>query len=622
MSGIRDLASIVRPAGSRFRACWRPLALTDLAWKALAVALLSPLTGVLFRALLALGGERVLADQDILLFFAHPVGLAGGVLVGGLVIAIVALEQAALLAVLYAHEAGRSLGVPAALRFALAHFGPVLRTGARIVAWTVMAIAPFLAALGLVYYVLLGGHDINYYLRERPPEFVAALGIGAVIVVALAVVLLRLFSGWLLALPLVLFDDMPPPRALRVSRERARGRRLAFAAWVGGWALAVAAVSMAATSATIWIARAVVPEAAGSIPLLTLAVGVALVVWSLVHLAIHLLGTTTFASMLFVLYRRFGEGGEVDPARLDRFERESRGLHIELTRARLGRWAAIGLVAAFGIGAYLLHSARLEESVQVLAHRGSSKAAPENSMSAFRQAIADGADWIELDVQETADGEVVVFHDSDFMRLAGVATKIWDARRADLAAIDIGSQFAPAFKGERVPTLGEVLDLCKDRVRVLIELKYYGHDQRLEERVAHEVEARGMASQIAVMSLELRLVRKMKALRPGWTVGLLLSVSAGDLGESGADFLAVNAAFASRRFVRRAHSRGMKALAWTVDDAPTMAAMMGRGVDGVITNRPALAKEVAAARAGLSPALRLMLEAAGILGLKPDIRPL
>jgi glycerophosphoryl diester phosphodiesterase len=436
------------------------------------------------------------------------------------------------------------------------------------------------------------------------------------------VVLLRLFSGWLFALPLVLFDDLPPARALRASRERARGRRLALAAWVGGWALAVTAAAVAATSATIWLARAVVPGAVGSIPLLTLAVGAALVVWSLVHLAIHLLGTTTFASLLLVLYRRFGAAGEADPARLDRFERESRGLHIELTRGRLARWTVIGLVAASGIGAYLLHSARLEESVQVLAHRGSSKAAPENSMSAFRQAIADGADWIELDVQETADGEVVVFHDSDFMRLSGVATKMWDARRADLATIDIGSRFAPAFHGERVPTLGEVLDLCKDRVRVLIELKYYGHDQQLEERVAREVESRGMASQIAIMSLELRAVRKMKALRPGWIVGLLLTVSAGNLGQSGADFVAVNAAFASRRFVRRAHSLGMKAFAWTVDDAPTMAAMMGRGFDGVITNRPALAKDVAAARAGLSPALRLLLEAAGILGLKPDIRPL
>ena len=279
-------------------------------------------------------------------------------------------------------------------------------------------------------------------------------------------------------------------------------------------------------------------------------------------------------------------------------------------------------MAAVAVGAFAVQTARLEDTVLVVAHRGSSKAAPENSMAAFMQAIADGADWVELDVQETADGEVVVFHDSDFMKLAGVGTKIWDATMADLQTIDIGSRFSPAFKDERVPTLAAVLDACKGKIGVVIELKYYGHDQQLEERVARIVDERGMASQIAVMSLELDPVQKMKSLRPSWTVGLLLSVSAGNLRASGADFLAVNAAFADRRFVRSAHLRGMKVYAWTVNDAATMSAMMGRGVDGLITDKPALAKAVLAQRAGMSPALRLLLELAGILGVTPDISEL
>jgi glycerophosphoryl diester phosphodiesterase len=283
------------------------------------------------------------------------------------------------------------------------------------------------------------------------------------------------------------------------------------------------------------------------------------------------------------------------------------------------RWAVVSLLAATAIGAFAVHTARLEETGQVVAHRGSSKAAPENTMAAFRQAIADGADWIELDVQETADGEVVVFHDSDFMRLAGVSLKIWDATLADLRDIDIGTRFSPAFKDERVPTLGEVLDACKGKAGVVIELKTYGHGQQLEERVARIVDARGMDAQIAVMSLDLDAARKMKSLRPDWKVGLLMSVSAGNLQTSGADFLAVNAAFTDRGFVRSAHRRGTKVYVWTVDDASTMSEMMGRGVDGLITNTPALAKAVLAQRARMSPAVRLLLELAGILGVTPDI---
>jgi len=243
----------------------------------------------------------------------------------------------------------------------------------------------------------------------------------------------------------------------------------------------------------------------------------------------------------------------------------------------------------------------------------------QNSLSAVRQAIADGAHWAEIDVQETADGEVVVHHDSDFMKVAGVATKIWDITLADLQKIDIGSRFSPAFEGERVPTLASVLDASKGRIGVLIELKYYGHDKQLEDKVARLVDERGMAPQIEVMSLDLAGVRKMKALRPGWKVGLLMSVSAGSLETSGADFLAVNAAFATRRFVRSRHRQGTKVYVWTVDDPSTMSAMIGRGVDGVITNTPAVAKAVLAQRAGMSPAVRVLLVLADVLGVKPRI---
>jgi glycerophosphoryl diester phosphodiesterase len=609
----------IRSAVSRFRACWRQLALTDIVGKITAFALLTPLVALLFRAVLAVSGKTVLADQDILLFLLHPVGWLTGILAGALLLCIVGLEQAALMAVLYANQAGRRTDVAAALRFALAHAWPVLRVTARMVGGTVLAVAPFLAMLGVTYLTLLGDYDINFYLKERPPAFQAAAGIGGVIVVTLAAVLLRLFTGWFYALPLVLFDDVPPGRALSVSRDRARGHRASLVAWIGGWALTVVAISAAATSTTIWLARVFVPRSVDSVALLSLAVGATLLAWAAVNLAVNLLGTTTFAAVLFTLYRRLPGLGDVDASRITRFERDSPRARITLTRRRLTRWGIAGLLAAFGIGAFAVHTARLEDTVQVVAHRGSSKAAPENTMAAFKQAIADGADWIELDVQETADGEVVVYHDSDFMRLAGVGLKIWDATMADLQTIDIGSRFSPAFSDERVPTLGAVLDACKGRAGVVIELKYYGHDQQLEQRVARIVDERGMASQIVVMSLELDAVRKMKRLRPDWKVGLLISVSAGNLQNSGADFLAVNAAFADRRFVRSAHRRDTKVYVWTVDDASTMSAMMGRGVDGLITNKPALAKAVLAQRARMSPAVRLLLELAGILGVKPDI---
>ena len=616
---MRSPRTSLRSALSLFRDCWTPLALTDIAWKVVAFVTLTPLVAVLFRVLLAMSGRTVVADQDILLVFLQPGGLLGAIVLGGMLLAIVALEQAALMAVLYAHQAGRRVDPAVAIRFALAHAGPVFRLAVRIVGATLLATAPFVAALALTYLGLLADHDINFYLKERPPAFLVAAGIGAGVAATLAVTLLRLFTGWFYALPLVLFDGLPARRALRASRDRARGHRIALSCWIAGWALVQVAASAVVTATALGVARVLVPRAVDSLALLAAAIGAAMLAWALVNLAVNLLSTTSAAVVLFTLYRDRGGAAEVEASRITRFERDSPRAPFALTPRRLTRWGVGGVLAASAIGAVALYTARLGDNVQVAAHRGASKAAPENSLSAVRHAIAQGADWVEIDVQETADGEVVVFHDSDFMRMAGVGTKIWDATLADLQAIDIGSRFSPAFSDERVPTLAAVLDACKGTIRVLIELKYYGHDKRLEEEVARLVDARGMASQIALMSLEIDAVRKMKSLRPGWKVGLLMSVSAGRLQSSAADFLAVNAAFVDRRFVRSAHRRGTKVYVWTVDDAPTMSAMMSRGVDGVITNQPARAKAVLAQRAGMSPALRLLLELADGLGAKPQI---
>ena len=171
-----------------------------------------------------------------------------------------------------------------------------------------------------------------------------------------------------------------------------------------------------------------------------------------------------------------------------------------------------------------------------------------------------------------------------------------------------------------MPTLAEVLDECKGKIRVNIELKYYGHDEQLEQRVIDIVESRDMSSEVVAMSLKMDGVRKLKSLRPDWKVGLLMSVAAGNLKKIEADFLAVNATFASRNFVRTAHNSGKDVYVWTVNDALTMSTMMSRGVDGLLTDKPALARAVLEQRAQMSGPERLLLELAGLLGASPEIR--
>jgi len=269
------------------------------------------------------------------------------------------------------------------------------------------------------------------------------------------------------------------------------------------------------------------------------------------------------------------------------------------------------------VGGFAIHGLSTTDDVQVIAHRGASFAAPENSLAAIDLAVHEGADWIEIDVQLTSDGEVVVIHDKDLMRVANQDVKVGETTVHDLKQIDVGSWFDKTFANERIATLDEVLDLCRDRAKVNIELKYASADGALEAAVAKTVDRNGMSQQIVVMSLDQAAVNRMKSLRPKWRVGLLMTVSVTKTKNIPADFLAVNAAFVSRSFILTAHNNGKEVFVWTVNDTATMSTMISRGVDGLITDKPALAKSVLKQRASLSPPERLMLGLSYLLGGTP-----
>jgi len=195
---------------SDYRRNWRGLTLTDLSYKVIAFALLTPLAATVFRGFVAISGRDVLADKDIMNFFLHPIGWGALIAIGALTVAILATEQAALMAIVHYGDDARKVTVRQALLFAGANFGVILRVTVRMVLLAILVTLPFLAVAGLTYYLLLTKFDINFYLSQRPPEFLAAVGIGAALGAGLVAVLVKLIAGWAYVLPLALFEDVPP----------------------------------------------------------------------------------------------------------------------------------------------------------------------------------------------------------------------------------------------------------------------------------------------------------------------------------------------------------------------------------------------------------------------------
>jgi glycerophosphoryl diester phosphodiesterase len=250
---------------------------------------------------------------------------------------------------------------------------------------------------------------------------------------------------------------------------------------------------------------------------------------------------------------------------------------------------------------------RTDRPVIVIAHRGASASAPENTLASFRRAAEEHADFVELDVQESSDGVVVVAHDRDLMKVARSPLQIWSSTEKQLREVDIGSFFSDARA------------VWKGVYRMDIELKDYGNNQRLEQRVVELVEAAGMQNDIVTMSLNRRMVENMKHLQPGWMAGLLAAKAIGDPSRLPFDFLAVESRMATRSFIRSAHAAHKPVYVWTVNDPQRMIRMIGLGVDGLITDRPALARTVLARYADMTEAERLLLFAMTRLGVREEI---
>ncbi|MGM0812109.1 glycerophosphodiester phosphodiesterase family protein [Thioalkalivibrio sp.] len=599
MNVLQDVVASYR-AALKFLAAFT---LIHLSVRLLAAAVIVPVSGLVLAAALAVSGQNAVTDQDIAWFLLTPAGFAGALALISLSIVASVLDVAVMTATLRRQEHRAHRAVISGLGLFLARFAGLFAFGLQLVLRILLIAAPFLLIGALIAWLALGRYDINYYLTYRPPAFLAAAGLGGALLGGLAVILLARLSSWAIALHLFLFGKVRPRRSFAESAQRLRGQRLQVVGRLVVWVLLrTLMVALVAGVAALLVAG--VQQLFGAnLRWLAFSTVALLLLWGLANAVVSALANGALGSLLDRLYREAtGDNPEIaGPGAL----RPATGRTLPVSLLLGG--AAAALFAGLYLGGSLAERVGAERDVEIIAHRGASVARPENTMAAIEQALVERSDWVEIDVQETADGEVVVAHDSDFMKLGGVDLKVWDATMADLARIDIGSWFDPAYAGERTPTLREVLLAARGRGKVLIELKYYGHDVALESRVAEIVADTGMSADVGVMSLKIPGVRKMQALRPEWPHGILAATAIGDLSALDADFLAVNAGQASLDLIRRTHAQGRKLYVWTVDDPVTMVRLISMGVDGLITNRPALARQVVAARNQLSAPERLLL---------------
>lgn len=243
------------------------------------------------------------------------------------------------------------------------------------------------------------------------------------------------------------------------------------------------------------------------------------------------------------------------------------------------------------------------DRVLVIAHRGDSGSHPENTLPAFESAVKIGSDLVELDYVHTSEGTPLVIHDSTLDRTTDAVAQ-WGGKNiavkkktlAETQTLDAGSWFDQRFAGTKLPTLEESIDVIQDGSTTLIERK--GGDAKTCVKLLKQ---KNLIDSVVVQSFDWRYLRACRKLSPDLVLGALgfdevtprkveeiASMDVQAVGWSHNDL--------DRRWIEEFHKRGLKVWAYTVDDLKRVDELIDAGIDGIITNQPALVKEYLASR--------------------------
>lgn len=554
-------------------------------FQALLLVVASPLIGWLFREALRANGMVGLDLGSLRLGGGFAVTLTLIVVIAVLAFWIVAVQFATIVILLRRSR----LGLPLTARDVLRDLGLVARKLAR------PSSLPLVAYLFLL--LPLTGFGFTTVLAQSisvPPFISGELMKGQVTSIIWALFILALVIlgvRFSLTLPVFALTDATGGRAMRVSWRLTRGRA------VVSLVLAVLAVLVAAAIATLaLVIAAIVPTAvtddvaAGASPAVAaFSLGAAQVA----GLVLSSLVTALVAAVLVSFLVRFQDRLPADL----RLHEPSAG-----SAPRVGRrpvaviFTTACVVAAVALGAAAIptmHRLSAHPDTLVLAHRGFSAGGVENTICGLEAADDAGADLVEMDVMQTADGQFVAMHDANLSRLSGRDVNVKDLTLAEITAMTVSAQGHECA----VPSFADyVLRAAELELPLLIEIKLGGADTPDHvQRLIDELESLQPADGVSALerniyhSLDAPSVAELKHLRPDLTVGYTMAFAGAGAPDTPADFVVVEEWSSNEDLQHDVEAAGLGFMVWTVNEDAGMREYLRRNVDGIVTDHPDLA---------------------------------
>jgi len=568
--GIRE--TLVRATGAVMARVWETIRVT-LVVQGVVALLGVPFLGWLFPVLLGLLGERSITAIDLGELLRHPVAVT---VFSALLLGVSALVLAELL-VFFVVAGRRFRADPASPRLGR----ELVRLARRLAHPSTLLLVPLFALLlpfgGLALGGLFtGGIRIPFPLTS---ELLSTVW-GTLLYLALLVATIWLQARLALTLPLLAGGWPNVGAAMSESWRVTRGQVPRIVGLVGCVLLATVVVASGLTSVGLAPTR----YADGAFP--EWAPAVAIVSLTVVEAALFLL--TGFALAVLAQIAMWAIRPLTAPHDAVGAEVRLRPLSLRVRRAVV---AGVGVVAAVSLAvsnATALGGLSDGTSTVLVAHRGVFDAAVENTVAAVDAAAAGHPDFVEIDVQETANGGFVVFHDRTLRRLAGDPRRVSDLTTHELRDVVLRQN----GREDRIPSLGEVLERARELDQPLfLELKPHGHESpRYLENLIAVLRHHQALDRVRIASFDQELVERFARLEPRVPAGLLVTLNLGRAPATSADFLIVNANSYTPALRDDAWARGLELYVWTVNDMTAVRDLLRDSVDGIITDRTFAAK--------------------------------
>lgn len=601
----------------------RPLLAYHLLFTVLASALLLPAMGWALSSWLRNVGRPLVTTVDALNLLLTPAGLAWIYASMVAVLTLLYLQQAGMMLMAFDRRGSHAHQAMVAFRQTL-HRLPALLSLAMIqVACHLAMIVVVLLCLDWLYQGMLGHLDAYYVRRVRPMEFWVFIASCLPIIGTWAALAGRQLLHWWLALPCLILEKLSAPAALKRSHALTHGNLSGMAAAVISMLAIILGLPWAISFAFGSMLSPLLAQLPENHSLVVSVMLIVVTLVTLITLAVAFAAIALNALLATCLY--------LDRAHsLPHLQPPPRDAHP----GRLA-WSveAAAVIFALSQAWLMLESHEINDDVSVIAHRGSSWTAPENSLSAVRLAADEGADQVEVDVRLSADGVAVLSHDSSLRRLTGDERRIADLDWQTLARMDIGSSFNHTFMGEPLARLDQALAEVRGKAGLIIELKPSGgNEHQLLDAVMKALHAerdwrrrcrnRGedfLARHIcgnpaifedvwlATLSYH-QLIQINRQAPEARTLLLAEWALPGGLPRHRFQALGLNHARIDTEEIERAHFAGNKLYAWTVNDQSRMARLIDMGVDGIITDRPDLLHHLLVERQRMGDGELLMLK--------------